>query len=48
MVTFTVSMPEELKKEMDKHPDINWAEYIKKRFEQKLKEFQELKNMGKL
>jgi predicted metal-dependent peptidase len=51
MATFTVSVPDELKKEMDKHPEINWAEYLKKRFEIRLKEFQkfeELKNSGKL
>ncbi|MBS3100316.1 hypothetical protein J4463_03845 [Candidatus Pacearchaeota archaeon] len=51
MATFTVSIPEELKKEMDKHPEINWPEYLKQRFEIRLKElmkFEELKNSGKL
>jgi len=51
MVTFTISMHNELKKKIDEHPEINWAEYIKKRFEQKIKElkkFEELKNSKKL
>lgn len=51
MVTFTVSIPEELKKKLDEHPDINWAEYLKKRFEQRIKElvkFEELRNSGRI
>jgi len=38
MATFTVSIPDELKKKLDKHPEINWAEYLKKRFIIKLKQ----------
>ena len=51
MATFTISIPKELKKRIDEHPEINWAEYLKKRFEQIIKElskFQELKNSGKI
>ncbi len=51
MATFTVSIPKELKKKMDEHPDINWAEYLKKRFEERMKEFskfEELRNSGRL
>lgn len=51
MATFTVSIPEDLKKKMDERPDINWAEYLKKRFELRIKElikFEELRNSGKL
>lgn len=51
MATFTVSIPEELKKKIDEHPEINWAEYLKKRFEQIVKElskFEALKNSGKI
>ena len=51
MATFTISIPEDLKKRIDEHPEINWAEYLKKRFEQRIKElnkFKELKNSGKL
>ncbi len=51
MATFTVSIPEELKKKLEKHPDINWAEYLKRRFEIRIKElskFEELKNSRKI
>lgn len=51
MTTFTVSIPEELKKKIDEHPEINWAEYLKKRFESRineLKKFEELKSNGRL
>ncbi len=51
MATFTISIPEDLKKKMDEHAEINWAEYLKKRFELKIKEFrkfEELKNSGRL
>ena len=51
MATFTISIQEELKKKIDEHPEINWAEYLKKRFEIRLKEltkFEELKNSGKI
>ena len=51
MATFTVSISEKLKKKIDEHSEINWAEYLKKRFEQRIKElnkFQELKNSGKI
>ncbi len=51
MATFTVSIPEYLKKKMDEHSEINWAEYLKKRFEIRMKEFkkfEELKNSGKI
>ena len=51
METFTVSIPEDLKKKIDEHPEINWAEYLKKKFEMRireLKKFEELKNSGKI
>ena len=51
MVTFTVSIPEELKKKIEEHPEINWAEYLKKRFEMRLRElkkFEELKTLRKI
>jgi len=40
MTTFTISISEELKKKIDNYPEINWAEYLKKRFEIRIKEFQ--------
>ncbi len=51
MATFTIAIPEDLKKKMDSHPEINWPEYLKQRFEvriRELKKFEELKSMGKL
>ncbi len=51
MATFTVSIPEDLKKKIGEYPQINWAEYIKQRFEKKiqeLKKFEQLKNTGKI
>jgi len=51
METFTVSIPEDLKKKIDLHPEINWAEYLKQRFEKRIvefKKFEDLKNRGKL
>ena len=37
MTTFTISISEELKKKIDNYPEINWAEYLKKRFEIRIK-----------
>ncbi|HLD07314.1 MAG TPA: hypothetical protein VJC16_07345 [Candidatus Nanoarchaeia archaeon] len=51
MPTFTISVPEALKKKLDAHPEINWAEYIRQRFEvtvQALRKFEELKHAGRL
>lgn len=51
MASLTVSIPDELKKELDKHPEINWPEYLKERFEIKVKQlrkFEELTNRGEL
>jgi len=51
MVTFTISIPDDLKKKIEEHPEINWAEFIKQKFEQRIKEFkkfEELKNIGKI
>ena len=51
MTTFTVSVSEELKKRMDEFKEVNWPEYLKKRFEVKIKQlqkFQELVNKGEI
>ena len=51
MATFTVSIPEELKKKIEQHPEINWAKYLKQRFEIRIKElkrFEYLKNSGRI
>lgn len=49
MATFTVSIPKELKERINEYPEVNLAEYLKKRFQIRLKElakFEELKNRG--
>ena len=38
MKSLTVSVPDELKKRMDKHPEINWPIYLRKRLELKVKQ----------
>lgn len=51
MATFTVSIPKELKKKIDEHPEINLAEYLRIKFEKRLEElkrFEALKNAGEL
>lgn len=49
MATFTVSISKELKRKIEDHPEINWSEYLKQRFEKMIKElrkFEELKKSG--
>ncbi|MBS3116287.1 hypothetical protein J4421_01700 [Candidatus Woesearchaeota archaeon] len=51
MATFTISIPKDLKKKIDEHSEINWAEYLKQRFKLRIKElqkFEELKQCGKI
>ena len=51
MATFTVSIPQELKEQVDKYLEVNFAEYLKKRFLVRIKElkkFEELKSKGKI
>ncbi len=51
MATFTISVPKELKEMIDAHPEINWSEYLKRKFVERVKElkkFKELKNSGRL
>ena len=51
MPTLTVSIPKELKEEMDKRPQINWPEVIKAGLEKKgraLLKFKEMYEKGEL
>ena len=44
MATFTASIPDELKAKLDRHPDINWAEVMRRAFAKRvelLKKFEE-------
>lgn len=38
MVSVTLSVPEEVRKKMDKFPEINWSGFIRKSIEQKTRE----------
>lgn len=51
MATFTVAIPKELKKKLEERPEIDWAEYLKKKLALRLKEllkFEALKNSGSI
>jgi len=51
MATFTIHIPDDLKKRMDAMPEVNWPEYIKGRFKVKLEQlwkFEELVNKGEI
>ncbi len=45
MPSFTVYIPEELKKKLDKQPEVNWAEYLKGRLELKMKQLRKFEDM---
>jgi len=45
MTTFTVSIPDKLKKRMEKYPEINWSAYLKERFELKLKQLRKFEEL---
>jgi len=51
MPTLTVSIPKELKKEMDKYPEVNWSEVLKVRLKERaeaLIKFEEKRKKGEL
>jgi len=51
MPTLTVSIPKELKKEMDKFPEINWPEVLKARLKKRaesLLKYEEKRKKGEL
>ena len=51
MRRFTISIPVELKKRLDSHPEINWVEVVKAGFKRKLDnltKFEELERRGEL
>ena len=43
MVNITLSIPDELKKEMDSVPEINWSEVARQAFMQRIKDLEFLK-----
>ena len=51
MTTFTLSIPDTLKHKIDRHPEINWPEYLKQRLMIRLRElqkFEQLRSQGKV
>ncbi len=42
MEKLTISIPDKLKKEMDKSSEINWANYLRERFLIKLKQLKKI------
>ncbi|MFY1111888.1 MAG: hypothetical protein AB3K77_09450 [Methanosarcinaceae archaeon] len=51
MKRFTISVPDDLKQELDSMPDINWAEVARKGIEDKLErleKFEVLEKSGEL
>ena len=47
MATFTISVPEELKKKLEQHSELNWAEYLRRKFEMKLEELELLEKSNR-
>lgn len=47
MSTLTVSIPKELKKQMDQLPEINWSEVIKKRLQKRAESLLHYETMRK-
>ena len=45
MVSITLAVPEELKKEMDVHPEMNWSEIARKAISEKAAEFAVFKSI---
>ncbi len=45
MVTVTVSVPAELKKEMDELPEMNWSEVARQAFAQKVRDLKFLEHL---
>ena len=43
MVSITLAVPEEIKREMDMHPEMNWSEVARQAFMQKIEDMEFLK-----
>ncbi len=51
MPTLTLSIPEELKKKMDKHSEVNWSDVLRSRLKKRAKallKFEEMRQRGEL
>lgn len=45
MATLTVSIPKDLKKKLDEHPEINWSTYLKEKFILKIKQLRKFEEL---
>ena len=46
MTSITLSVPEELKKRMEKHPEVKWSEVVRSILRQQLDEWEELEKIA--
>lgn len=47
MATFTLSIPKELKEEMDNFSEVKFPEYVRKQFEKKITELKRIERQRK-
>ena len=47
MAKITLSFPKEFKEKMDKHPEINWSEVIRRIIKENIKKFEKFEEMDK-
>ena len=48
MVNITISVPENIRKKMKKHDEVNWSAYLRNQIEKKTRELQEVEELKKL
>ena len=48
MIRMTFSIPDDLKKRLDTHPDINWPEVFRQGIEKKLLALEKLRARGEI
>jgi len=48
MATVTLSIPEDLKAKLDKHPEVKWSEVFRRMLIRKLEKLRELRARGEL
>ena len=45
MATITISIPDELKAKLEKHPEVNWTEIIRRIFIKKIEVLKKLEHL---
>jgi hypothetical protein len=46
MVSMTLSIPEDMREQMEEHPEINWSEVARQSFDEKLHELEILESFN--